>query len=227
MTILRSGQASKSVAMTTPTLTVETGDPMVIDTLVTQNQPSQNSDQFMLQDLPASASVQPNPKNDQRKKRAAKGAARKGLSMPDIHDESEATASEIEMKKGQKSRSKKRKTDDEDFAPGEISSTAEVQHNADIAAGKKTNKAKKNTKGSNSGQAPSKYYVNVLKEKPEPYGQPLVWADKRQQLCEALPYYNAHQSAAHSHDKIIYGFMCDKEVSIRDVFDDEIMISRV
>ncbi|KAH8816837.1 hypothetical protein F5884DRAFT_236441 [Xylogone sp. PMI_703] len=64
-------------------------------------------------------------------------------------------------------------------------------------------------------------------EKPKPFGEPLVWADKRQQLCEALPYYKAYQSGAYMHDGIVHGFLCDKEVGFRDKFTDEVMICRV
>ncbi|RFU26389.1 hypothetical protein B7463_g9945, partial [Scytalidium lignicola] len=67
----------------------------------------------------------------------------------------------------------------------------------------------------------------VEHEKPKPFGEPFVWADKRQQLCEALPYYRAYQSGAYMHDGIVKGFLCDKEVGFRDKFTDEVMICRV
>jgi hypothetical protein len=70
------------------------------------------------------------------------------------------------------------------------------------------------------------YGGNAQQDKPEPYGQPALWADKRQGLCETLPYYQAYQSGAYTHGHV-YGFLCDKEVGDRDVFTDQIMIARV
>ncbi|RDL41607.1 uncharacterized protein BP5553_01586 [Venustampulla echinocandica] len=71
------------------------------------------------------------------------------------------------------------------------------------------------------------YYANSQIDKPDPIGQPQVWADKRQQLCQALPYYNAYQSGAHTSEGYVLGFLCDKEVGKHDKFDDEIIISRI
>jgi hypothetical protein len=71
------------------------------------------------------------------------------------------------------------------------------------------------------------YGGNAQQNKPLPYGKPALWADKRQGICETLPYYNAYQSGAYTHDRRVYGFMCDKEVGDRDVFTDQIMIARV
>ncbi len=61
--------------------------------------------------------------------------------------------------------------------------------------------------------------------KPEPYGEPLIWAAKRQQLCETTPYYRAYQSGAYTNNKRVLGFMCDKEVTARDVFKAQIIIT--
>lgn len=61
---------------------------------------------------------------------------------------------------------------------------------------------------------------------PDPYGKPPVWAAKRQQLCETLPYYRAYMSGAYMHDGLVSGSLIDKEVGIRDVFDDEVIITR-
>ncbi|KAF4628654.1 hypothetical protein G7Y89_g9496 [Cudoniella acicularis] len=71
------------------------------------------------------------------------------------------------------------------------------------------------------------YHSNALQDKPAPIGKPTVWAAKRQQLCETLPYYKAYQSAAYTSEGVVYGFMCDKEVGVRDRFDDQILISRI
>ena len=72
-----------------------------------------------------------------------------------------------------------------------------------------------------------KYHASVQDDKPKPYGEPPVWADKRQSLCETLPYYRAYQSGAYIAGGIVRAFMCDKEVGPRDKFDEEIMIARV
>jgi hypothetical protein len=72
-----------------------------------------------------------------------------------------------------------------------------------------------------------KYHESVQQNKPEPYGKPPVWSDKRQGLCETLPYYKAYQSGAYITDGIVRALMCDKEVGPRDKFDEEIIITRV
>jgi hypothetical protein len=71
------------------------------------------------------------------------------------------------------------------------------------------------------------YYGNKQLCKPMPHGQPLVWSDKRQGLCEALPYYRAYQSGAYTHAGKVLGFLCDGEVGDRDVFGEQIVIARV
>jgi hypothetical protein len=72
-----------------------------------------------------------------------------------------------------------------------------------------------------------KYHRSMQEDKPAPYGQPPVWADKRQSLCETLPYYRAYMSGAYMHCQTVRAFMVDKEVGPRDKFEEEIMISRV
>jgi hypothetical protein len=72
-----------------------------------------------------------------------------------------------------------------------------------------------------------KYHQSVQSEKPEPYGDPPVWADKRQSLCETLPYYRAYQSGAYITRGVVHAFMVDKEVGPRDKFEEEILIARV
>jgi alkylated DNA repair dioxygenase AlkB len=62
--------------------------------------------------------------------------------------------------------------------------------------------------------------------KPEPSGQPEVWADGRQELCETLHYYRAYQSACYSTGGFVRGFMFDKVAHSRDYMDDNVVISR-
>ncbi|KAG9186187.1 hypothetical protein G6011_02743 [Alternaria panax] len=63
-------------------------------------------------------------------------------------------------------------------------------------------------------------------DKPEPQGQPEVWADGRQELCETLRYYRAYQSACYSTGGFARGFMFDKVAHNRDYMDSNVVISR-
>jgi hypothetical protein len=124
-----------------------------------------------------------------------------------------------------RSRGIKRKANqyDFDFTP-ELASpepSGEIDSSASIVALPKQKKAAINKGGY------VKYHASVQDDKPEPYGEPPVWADKRQSLCETLPYYKAYQSGAYITCGIVRAFMCDKEVGPRDKFDEEIMIARV
>ncbi len=62
--------------------------------------------------------------------------------------------------------------------------------------------------------------------RPLPYGQPLVWAEQRQALCETLPYYRAFQSGAYTVDGLGYGFLLDKDCGERAYMDEEVVITR-
>lgn len=99
--------------------------------------------------------------------------------------------------------------------PPEVPSLADIQS------------SKRKATGSKKPTVYVKYHQSVQDDKPTPYGQPPVWADKRQNLCEALPYYKAYMSGAHLHDGMVRAFMVDKEVGIRDKLNDEILIARV
>jgi len=113
---------------------------------------------------------------------------------------------------------------DSDFTP-ELASQGpsdEISSSASDITPPKRKKAAMNKKGGYI-----KYHASVQADKPEPYGEPPVWADKRQSLCETLPYYKAYQSGAYITGGIVRAFMCDKEVGPRDKFDEEIMIARV
>lgn len=116
-------------------------------------------------------------------------------------------------------RSRKRKATDDDFTRETDVVSADGIEVMATKSSKRTTRTRK---------LPTvKYHQSVQEGKPEPYGKPPVWADKRQQLCETLPYYRAYQSGAYRSGGIIHAFMCDKEVGPRDKFDDEIMIARV
>ncbi|QSZ36984.1 hypothetical protein DSL72_009076 [Monilinia vaccinii-corymbosi] len=77
----------------------------------------------------------------------------------------------------------------------------------------------------NKEQLPS--LVNATLGKPEAWGKPEVWADKRQQLCSALPYYRGYESAAYRSHGMISGFLCNQGVGPRDVFTEDIYITKV
>lgn len=81
--------------------------------------------------------------------------------------------------------------------------------------------------------APSKAKVQAFVEeikptdaRPEPHGQPLVWAEERQALCETLPYYRAYQSGAYTTEGLAFGFLLDKDCGERAYMDEEIVITR-
>ncbi|CZR62926.1 uncharacterized protein PAC_12823 [Phialocephala subalpina] len=71
------------------------------------------------------------------------------------------------------------------------------------------------------------YHSDKTLAKPEPHDKPLVWAAKRQQLCETLPAYRAYQSGAYTNNGILHGFLIDAEVGALDKFDDQIIITTV
>ncbi|KAF2622883.1 hypothetical protein BU25DRAFT_462510 [Macroventuria anomochaeta] len=62
--------------------------------------------------------------------------------------------------------------------------------------------------------------------KPEPVGQPSVWADARMDLCETLHYFRSYQSACHSTGGFVRGFMFDKVAHPRDYIDSNVVIAR-
>ncbi|XPS68807.1 hypothetical protein M3J09_001089 [Ascochyta lentis] len=62
--------------------------------------------------------------------------------------------------------------------------------------------------------------------KPEPIGQPQVWADGRMELCETLHYFRSYQGASHSTGGFARGFMFDKVAHPRDYIDSNVVIAR-
>jgi hypothetical protein len=63
-------------------------------------------------------------------------------------------------------------------------------------------------------------------QKPEPSGQPEVWADGRQELCETLHYFRSWQGGGYTHDGLAWGFMFDDNSHPRDYMDSNVVISR-
>ncbi|KAJ4367835.1 hypothetical protein N0V86_009672 [Didymella sp. IMI 355093] len=62
--------------------------------------------------------------------------------------------------------------------------------------------------------------------KPEPIGQPTVWADARMDLCETLHYFRSYQGACYSIGGFVRGFMFDKVAHPRDYIDSDVVIAR-
>lgn len=58
----------------------------------------------------------------------------------------------------------------------------------------------------------------------QPYGEPPVWSDKRQALCDALPYFKSHQGSLYSSRLVAKGILVDSEASIRDTMTSDVII---
>jgi alkylated DNA repair dioxygenase AlkB len=65
-----------------------------------------------------------------------------------------------------------------------------------------------------------------LSEKPEPHGQPRVWADSRQALCETVPYFKKPQGGCHANDRHVYAFLFDGVGHCREYMDTNVIIAR-
>ncbi|KAJ4298633.1 hypothetical protein N0V88_003664 [Collariella sp. IMI 366227] len=63
--------------------------------------------------------------------------------------------------------------------------------------------------------------------RPQPSGQPVVWAKGRGSLCEALPYFKAYKGSLHSANVVAQGFLIDSEAEEGDVFGEQVIISSV
>ncbi|EMC93794.1 hypothetical protein BAUCODRAFT_36249 [Baudoinia panamericana UAMH 10762] len=65
-----------------------------------------------------------------------------------------------------------------------------------------------------------------LSQKPAPIGDPLVWADSRQALCETVPYFKKPQGGCHQNDKHAYAFLFDGVGHCREYMDQDVIIAR-
>lgn len=65
-----------------------------------------------------------------------------------------------------------------------------------------------------------------FESKPEPRGQPSVWADDRSSLCETLQYYRAYQGACYTNNGRVFAMMFDESSGERDFMDAEVIVSR-
>lgn len=56
---------------------------------------------------------------------------------------------------------------------------------------------------------------------------PKIWAKRRQGLCDALPYFKAHQGSLYTVNNVPLGFFIAKEARSRDHFDGQVIITTV
>ncbi|KAF6226736.1 hypothetical protein HO173_012339 [Letharia columbiana] len=69
--------------------------------------------------------------------------------------------------------------------------------------------------------------------RPKPRGQPEVWAEMRQALCESLTYYQAYQSGAYTWGSsngsagYAYGFLLDNDNDDYGYMDEKVVITRL
>ncbi|KAF3897440.1 Oxoglutarate/iron-dependent dioxygenase [Trichophyton interdigitale] len=77
-----------------------------------------------------------------------------------------------------------------------------------------------------AGQA--EIVVPVVKDELlEPHGQPLVWAEDRVVLGDALPWFHSVQGGCYYLDNICRGVLIDGDCGDRSYIDDEVVITRV
>ncbi|KAI9812295.1 MAG: hypothetical protein M1827_004744 [Pycnora praestabilis] len=66
----------------------------------------------------------------------------------------------------------------------------------------------------------------AIDDRPPPQGQPFVWADGRQALCETLPYFRGYQTGAYHSEGLIHGMLLDGSCHERDYVDATVVIAR-
>jgi len=57
--------------------------------------------------------------------------------------------------------------------------------------------------------------------------RPTVWANRRQALCESVPYFRSLQASVHSNELIAKGVLIDKECRAHDIFRAQVIITTV
>ena len=65
-----------------------------------------------------------------------------------------------------------------------------------------------------------------VSDKPKPRGEPLVWADSRQALCETVPYFRILQSGCHQNDGQVFAFLFGIMGGTREYFSTDVIIAR-
>ncbi|CAG8920378.1 unnamed protein product [Penicillium salamii] len=61
----------------------------------------------------------------------------------------------------------------------------------------------------------------------EVYDNPPAWAEGRQQLCDAIPWFGCTQGAMYHNEGFCYGFLIDADGGERSYLDEEILITRI
>lgn len=168
----------------------------------------------------------------QKTARKTRSAGRSALtSVTEYYDEASDHGTSSLQLQHERRQDRKRKADDNELPFQETQSSPEpMEYIEDAPQNKPVRKRKSSTKVASTSVKNSKlplYHENVQEGKPDPIGQPEVWAFKRQQLCETLPYYNAYQSGAYTQYGIARSIMIDKEVSVRDKFQEQVIITSV
>ena len=78
-----------------------------------------------------------------------------------------------------------------------------------------------------SSQQTSTLTTNTPPLIPLPFGVPPAWAEKKQQLCEALhPWFNTYQAGVYRKDGYAYGMLLDGGFAPRDKLNEESAITR-
>ena len=65
----------------------------------------------------------------------------------------------------------------------------------------------------------------VLPSKPAARGEPLVWADTRQELCEGVPYFRSYQGGIYFRYEVAFGYLLDAFGAERDFIGSHVVIS--
>ena len=65
----------------------------------------------------------------------------------------------------------------------------------------------------------------VLPPKPAARGEPLVWADTRQELCEGVPYFRSYQGGIYFRYEVAFGYLLDAFGAERDFIGSHVVIS--
>jgi hypothetical protein len=61
--------------------------------------------------------------------------------------------------------------------------------------------------------------------KPAARGQPLVWADTRQELCEGVTYFRSYQGGIYFRYEVAFGYLLDAFGADRDFIGSHVVIS--
>jgi hypothetical protein len=70
-------------------------------------------------------------------------------------------------------------------------------------------------------------FVKIEEEiyRPPPIGEPSVWADTRQELCEGVPYFRSYHGGIYFHDNVVFGYLLDAFGAERDYIGSHVVIS--